>query len=132
MTQPDTPVSAETARVRKAAATILVATLNGDRGSVSALAAAVGLTRPTLYRRHPDDVDLFNAGLEAIKGSRTRPVRTRRSKPGDVEKLREQNATLRAQNETYAEVIRQLTLELRSLRAKAGDVTELRARPRRR
>jgi AcrR family transcriptional regulator len=132
MSNTDILTTADADRVHVAAASILVAALAGERGSVTALAAAVGLSRPTLYRRYPDEVDRFNAALTAITRTRSAPTRaSRRATPDDVVRLRQQNAMLREQNELYVEVIRQLTLEIRSLEGGAGSVSDIRSHSRR-
>jgi AcrR family transcriptional regulator len=99
-------------RVREIATALLDEAQAGTtRATVTELARRAGITRPTLYRNHPDAVTdlLTNAAQQ-----RETPARQRRPTQHLFErmaKLRQENEELRLHVALYEEHIRRLTIQ---------------------
>lgn len=116
-------------RVREIAAALLDQAQAGTtRATVTELARRAGITRPTLYRNHPDAItDLLTHAAQQREAPARQPRPTQHLHER-IAKLRQENEELRPHLALYEEHIRRLTIDnnrLNRMLTQSSDVTSL-------
>ncbi|GAA3372298.1 hypothetical protein GCM10017744_103260 [Streptomyces antimycoticus] len=86
----------------------------GRRATVSNVEKQLGVTHATFYRNYPDHIEWFKSQRDGLRETKT-TANDSSKREDDLARLRRENTDRRKQLRTYAEAIRQLTLDKAAL-----------------
>ena len=103
--------SSATNEVRQHAESLLKQAESGTvRPTIAELARRIGITRPTLYRNHPNVVTDFLAKAARLRHEAPAQPKSNQHLIDTIAQLRQENNDLRLHVELYEEHIRRLTI----------------------